>query len=83
MGRINIIGGSPLKMDFELDSGLKSPENFKVKLVEHSSGKWYEVEREDGTTFGTARGAAAKMRVTGVGSKIGAGSQIVVVEYDE
>ncbi len=64
MGRINIIGGSPLRMEFELANGDKSPENFEVKLVKHASGKWYEVEREDGTTFGTASGDAADMRGT-------------------
>ncbi|MCH9014798.1 MAG: hypothetical protein IH877_03800 [Gemmatimonadetes bacterium] len=77
MGRINIRGGSPLRMDFELANGEKSPGNFEVKLVLHSSGNWYEVERTDGVPFGTAVGRAAKMRVTGVVR------QEVVVDYNE
>lgn len=85
MGRINIRGGSPLRIEFEVDTGNappndkeSAPKDFGVKLVLHASGNWYEVERTTGgALLETLPGTRANMRVTGVAK------QVVDVEYDQ
>ncbi len=77
MGKGNIIGGSPLRLVFELDNGDKSPEDFEVKLVRHGNAKVYVVERTDGTPFETKRHDEANMSIENQTR------QKVVVGYDE
>ena len=63
MGRINIIGGSPLKMNFELANGKKSPKHFEVQLKK--VGNWYQVVRKvGGKPLKTANANAANMTGT-------------------
>ena len=84
MGKINIIGGSHLRMNFEIeirDPGggthtETSPGDFAVELVQH--GDRYRVVRTDGGRFETAQGNSANMEATTAG---GTGNTTVVVEY--
>ncbi len=82
MGRINIIGGSPLRIDFEIDNPAfpggveKAPKDFEVEL--ERQGNTYRVVRKvGGGPLETATGPAAKLRVHSQGN------QRVEVDYDQ
>lgn len=80
MGKINIRGGSPLKINFEFANGDKFPgaPGIDVELVR--TGNKYHVRRVGGAELQTAAGPAANITATVPG---GPGKQDVEVDFAE
>ena len=74
MGKINIRGGSPLRIDFEFASGDTAPGTYDVALKK--VGNTYHLIRANGTRVDTKSGPAANMLAR-------TEKQEVIVAFDE